>query len=39
VSWISRGPSIDRPTLADRHRLAAWEAHWQATGPKWSRHR
>jgi hypothetical protein len=25
--------------LADRRRLAAWEAEWRATGPKWSRHR
>ena len=25
--------------LADRHRLAAWKAHWRAAGPKWSRHR
>jgi hypothetical protein len=24
--------------VADRRRLAAWDAQWQATGPKWSRH-
>lgn len=25
--------------LLDRRRLAAWDAAWRATGPKWSHHR
>jgi len=24
--------------VADRRRLAAWDAAWRAAGPKWSRH-
>jgi hypothetical protein len=24
--------------VADRRRLAAWDAQWRATGPRWSRH-
>jgi hypothetical protein len=24
--------------VADRRRLAAWDAEWRATGPRWSRH-
>lgn len=32
AGWLAR-------RLADRRRLAAWEAAWRATGPKWSRRR
>jgi hypothetical protein len=32
AGWLAR-------QVADRHRSAAWDAEWRATGPKWSRHR
>ena len=31
AGWFAR-------RLADRRRLAAWDAQWRATGPRWSRH-
>jgi hypothetical protein len=31
VGWFAR-------RVADRRRLAAWDAAWRGTGPKWSRH-
>ena len=31
AGWCARN-------VADRRRLAAWDAQWRAAGPKWSRH-
>lgn len=31
AGWFAR-------RVADRRRLAAWDAQWRATGPRWSRH-
>jgi hypothetical protein len=38
VAMLLGGAGLVARHLADRHRLAAWDAEWRATGPQWSRH-
>jgi hypothetical protein len=38
VAMLLGGAGLFARRVADRRRLAAWDAEWRATGPKWSRH-
>jgi hypothetical protein len=38
LAMLLGGAGLFARHVADRHRLAAWDAQWQMTGPKWSRH-
>lgn len=38
VAMLLGGAGLFARHVADRRRLAAWDAQWRTTGPKWSRH-
>jgi hypothetical protein len=38
VAILLGGAGLFARQVADRRRLAAWDAQWRATGPRWSRH-
>jgi hypothetical protein len=38
LALVLAGAGLAVRYLLDRRRLAAWDAQWRATGPKWSHH-